>query len=295
MSLAAVVRSTRPPFLILAPVCVLLGVAVVHVRGLPIDPLALALALLGGLAAHISVNTFNEYFDFHSGLDFLTRKTPFSGGSGALPDVPEAHRQVLATAIGSLLLTVAIGVFFSWQDRLWIVPVGLAGLALVYFYTRWINRIPWLCLIAPGLGFGILMVLGTEIALSGHWSRLGLLSAALPFLLVNNLLLLNQYPDLDADKQVGRRHFAIVYGLDRANIAYLVSVLLAAGLLLWGSYRELLPTTSLLALLPLPLAAFAWTGARRYGTRLGEHPQYLAANVVVSLLSPALLALGLLL
>lgn len=292
MSLLAVVRAARPPFLILAPVCVSLGVAVVHVRGLPIDPLALVLALLGGLCAHISVNTFNEYFDFHSGLDLITRRTPFSGGSGSLPAAPEAAPQVLATAIGSLLLTFAIGVFFSWYSSPSIVPIGLAGLALVFFYTRWVNRFPWLCLVAPGLGFGVLMVLGTEIALSGQVSPVGVVAASLPFLLTNNLLLLNQYPDLDADRQVGRRHFAIAYGLQQANRAYLLSVVLAAALLLWGSYRHLLPEWALLALLPLPLAGFAWRGARRHGADIGGHPQYLAANVAVSLLSPALLAAG---
>jgi 1,4-dihydroxy-2-naphthoate octaprenyltransferase len=45
--------------------------------------------------------------------------------------------------------------------------------------------------------------------------------------------------------------------------------------------------------LPLPLALFAWSGARRHGARIAEHPRYLAANVLVALASPALLALGL--
>ncbi len=47
------------------------------------------LALLGAFLAHISVNTLNEYFDFKSGLDLETIKTPFSGGSGA--DFAAAH------------------------------------------------------------------------------------------------------------------------------------------------------------------------------------------------------------
>jgi len=43
------------------------------------------LALLGAFLAHVSVNTLNEYYDFKSGLDLETIRTPFSGGSGALP------------------------------------------------------------------------------------------------------------------------------------------------------------------------------------------------------------------
>lgn len=291
--LAAIVRAARPPFLVLAPVCVMLGVGVVQAQGHPLETLPLLLALLGGLSAHVSVNAFNEYFDFHSGLDLITERTPFSGGSGSLPENPAAARGVLGLAIGSLLLSFAIGGYFLWLGRAAIVPLGLLGLALVFFYTRWINRQPWLCLFAPGLGFGFLMVLGTQVALSGHVTELGLLVAAVPFLLANNLLLLNQYPDIEADRQVGRRHFAIAYGVHKANIVYALSVALAAALLMWGVFDNQLPTWTLLGLLPLPLAGIAWHGARRHGQQIGQHPKYLAANVMVALFTPALMAVGL--
>ena len=53
----------------------------------------LMLVLIGAVSAHISVNTFNEYFDFLSGLDAKTVKTPFSGGSGALVENPNHEMQ----------------------------------------------------------------------------------------------------------------------------------------------------------------------------------------------------------
>jgi len=293
MSLNAVVRASRPPFLVLAPVCVLLGVSVVHAQGQEIGLTPLLLALLGGLTTHISVNTFNEYFDFRSGLDLRTEKTPFSGGSGSLPEQPQAAPQVLAMAIGTLLITLLIGAYFVIHSGPAILPLGIIGVALVVLYTRWINRLPWLCLISPGLGFGFLMVLGTQVALTGHTSELGWLVASVPFLLTNNLLLLNQYPDLEADASVGRRHFVIAHGVNRSNRVYALSFLASAALLLWGSHVGLLPAWALLALLPLPLAAFAWRGARRHGADIGRHPKYLAANVVVALFSPGLLAAGL--
>ncbi len=293
MNIQAIVRSSRPPFLILAPVCVLLGLSALYVQGVHPPAMHIALALLGGLAAHISVNTFNEYFDFHSGLDFHTRKTPFSGGSGSLPESPTASRQVLGAAIVTLLLTLLIGVYFATRVSLGIVPIGLGGLLLVVVYTKWINRHPVLCLIAPGTGFGILMVIGTQVALGGELTSTALLVAVLPFLLVNNLLLLNQYPDIEADSRVGRNHFPIAYGIGNSNHAYMVSLLLAAASIGIGTLSGLLPLMALLALLPLPLALFAWHGARQHGLAIADHPQYLAANVVVTLLSPGLLALGL--
>ncbi|MGM0426211.1 MAG: hypothetical protein ACQEQ7_03115 [Thermodesulfobacteriota bacterium] len=72
----------RVPFLILTPACVLLGLATADWSSSTIHPLYGVVTLIGAMAAHISVNAFNEFFDFKSGLDFRTRRTPFSGGSG---------------------------------------------------------------------------------------------------------------------------------------------------------------------------------------------------------------------
>jgi heme O synthase-like polyprenyltransferase len=66
----------RVPFLALTLSCVLLGVAAArHADAAFAWPLA-AVALLAALAAHVSVNAFNEYLDFRSGLDATTRRTP---------------------------------------------------------------------------------------------------------------------------------------------------------------------------------------------------------------------------
>ena len=83
MSGRVLLQSMRGPFLVLTPVCVLLGVGTVVANKAPVDWSLLFLCLLGALLAHISVNALNEYADFRSGLDLATLRTPFSGGSGA--------------------------------------------------------------------------------------------------------------------------------------------------------------------------------------------------------------------
>ena len=90
----------RPPFLILAPVCAFLAISIVAYQSpSSLSFLKIFLVVIGAIAAHISVNTFNEYFDFKSGLDFKTIKTPFSGGSGALPASPDKARIALVEGI----------------------------------------------------------------------------------------------------------------------------------------------------------------------------------------------------
>lgn len=64
----AVLRATRPSFLVLAPLCVLLGIALAARQPVPLSLTEVVLVLVGGLLAHAAVNLLNEYDDFRSGL-----------------------------------------------------------------------------------------------------------------------------------------------------------------------------------------------------------------------------------
>lgn len=289
----AVLQASRPNFLILAPLCAGLGVDLVLVQGgAPSGPL-LILVLVAALLGQAAVNWFNEYEDFRSGLDHLTRRTPFSGGSGALPATPEAARSVLVAGLTALIAVVAIGGYFLWLRGWPLLVLGLLGVALVAGYTRWITRLPWLCLVAPGLGFGPVMVLGGLLALGGRVDGAALLVAAYAGCWVSALLLLNQFPDIDADRRVGRYHLAIARGR-RAALRWAQGLLLATPLLLLiGLLGGALPPSASLALLPLPVLLWVvWQLPRRLADGRSLEP-LLGANVAALLASLALLGLGL--
>jgi 1,4-dihydroxy-2-naphthoate octaprenyltransferase len=293
VNVKTIAQSMRLPFLLLTPVCVFLGMSTVIANQADVNLSVLMLALLGAFLAHISVNTLNEYFDFKSGLDLETIKTPFSGGSGALPQNPEMLGTVLAVGVLSSAALLMIGSFFVWKFGIGIMPIGVTGLVIIATYTGWINKHPFICLLAPGLGFGFLMVAGTQFVLQGQYTPLSWLVAMVPFLLVNNLLLLNQYPDIKADTNAGRYHFPIAYGVKHSNMIYgffsLATVAIIIGYILAGY----LPMLSLIALLPMPLAFFSLYGAVKYGETIGNFPQYLGANVAVTILTTLLLGISL--
>ncbi len=253
------------------------------------------LALLGAFLAHVSVNTLNEYYDFISGLDLETIRTPFSGGSGALPKNPEMQGSVLAVGVISSTVLLMIGSFFIWQYGIGIMPIGVIGMILIATYTGWINKHPYICLIAPGPGFGFLIVAGTQFVLQGHYTPLSLLVAVVPFFLVNNLLLLNQYPDIKADANAGRNHFPIAYGINLSNVVYGFFSLATAATIIGYVLTGILHMLSLIALLPLPLAFFSLYGAVKHGETIGDFPQYLATNVAVTILTTLLLGISLVL
>ncbi len=144
MSKAALILGPmRPPFLILAPACTLAGISVAFWRtDGQINWWYAVLCILGAVAAHISVNALNEYFDFKSGLDGKTQRTPFSGGSGTLPANPQAAGYALTTGIIGLALVAAIGIFFTFQRGWQILPLGLLGMLVIYIYTFWLLKVP---------------------------------------------------------------------------------------------------------------------------------------------------------
>lgn len=288
--LEALLMSLRLPFLLLTPICLSLGVVLAYQDKGFIDIGRLLLILLGGLSAHASVNLFNEYSDYQSGLDKLTKKTPFSGGSGGLLIYPHALNTVRKWAIIALLVCMTIGLYFVFTVSFLLMPLGLIGVLLVLFYTEHINRWPWLCLIAPGLAFGPVMVLGAYIALTGQINETVLWVSMVPFLLVNNLLLLNQLPDIEADQQVGRKHIPVRYGWQASLLIYGLFAVAASGMLYVLTTEKLIQNSWGWIWLPGIISLFVMVGIfRKQGQTLKIVP-FLALNVLVTLITPATLS-----
>ena len=161
------------------------------------------LALLGLVLCHMSVNILNDYFDFKSGVDLKTIKTPFNGGSGMLPAGKLQPTQVLWYGLICLILAVPIGIYFTMTQGWQLLPLLLLGAFCVLLYTTLILKThfpEW----SPGIGLGILPVLGAYFVQTGNYSIPAVVAAIPSGFLVLNLLLLNEFPDAEADI-IGRK------------------------------------------------------------------------------------------
>ncbi len=282
----------RVPFLILTPACVSLGVGTVFWTGGRIHGGHVLLALTGAVFAHISVNSLNEYFDFRSGLDSRTQPTPFSGGSGTLARNPSLAGMALRIGAAAMVGTGVIGLYFVavWGPGL--LPLGILGLLIIGTYTPWLTRNPYLCLVAPGLGFGPLMIMGTEFALTGSYSLTALVASLVPFFLVSNLLLLNQFPDVQADESVGRRHLPIVLGRRRSGFLYGALLVFAYVSIAIGVATGTLPGASVLGLVTLVLAVPVLLGVLQSHDDIPRLARSMGLNVIVTVATPVLVAVG---
>lgn len=283
----------RINFLSLTLVCVALAAVAAWHAGAALQLDALTMIGVMALCAHISVNAFNEFFDFRSGLDFLTQRTPFSGGSGGLVANPSASHLALILALATLALVIGIGLYFALQIGWRLLWIGIPGVLLIFAYTQYINRWPLLCLMAPGLGFGLMMTLGSFWVLNGQIT-IGAVSVSLIVaLLVSNLLLLNQFPDVAADAQVGRRHLPIVIGRKRSAVLFGLLWLFSYAILLLAVWQQWLPAQALLALVTAPLLGILLPQVRRYADEPERLVPFMALNVALCHVYPLLLMVGL--
>jgi len=279
---------TRPQFLLLSVVLAFLGTSIAWYDGNLHFGYAL-LAFVGLLLAHISVNTLNDYFDYRSGIDLQTERTPFSGGSGILPTAMLSPRQVFWLGTGAFLLAIPIGVYFIIVKGWLLLPLLLVAALCILIYTPFIlkTKYPeW----AAGLGMGTLPVMGAYFAQSAEYTW-PLVIASIPSgILVFNLLLLNEFPDVEADQTAGRKTSPITMGRARASILYSV---LTVVVYLWiiGLTVAIREPFLLIALLTLPFAIKAIRSSLQHQD-ISKLVPAMANNVQVVLLTQLLLGIG---
>jgi 1,4-dihydroxy-2-naphthoate octaprenyltransferase len=294
MSIKGIVTVIRIPFLILALILGILGAAVAwyesRLFGSPFNLGYAALATIGLLVAHAAVNIFNDYFDARSGLDYKTLRTPFSGGSGAAPEGLLTVSEVFWLGIVCLLILIPMAVFFVLKSGCMLLPLlVLAGL-LIIFYTPFILKMgypEW----SAGLGLGILPVMGAYFVHTGAYSASSFIASMPSFFLVHNLLLLNEFPDAQADVTVGRRTLPIIAGKKKAAYFFSLVTLLVYIWVVWAVIYDFMPLFTFLSLLTLPLAFQVIKGAFRYDDR-ETFLKTMGQNVLLVLVTQALIAAG---
>lgn len=293
----------RANFLILSLFLVLIGLAL-SIK-YPFNPeekfnfLKAFLVLIGVVSAHISVNLFNEYSDFYTGIDFKTNRTPFSGGSGILVSGKNSPSKVLRVAIITLLISLLIGIYFSITAHWLIIIFALTGAFSIVSYTPFLAK-NMLGELFAGLSLGTLVVLGTYISVHAHpgmkFSQLIPLEVYClsipPGLLTALLLFINEFPDMEADKQGGRKHLVIRLRKRNAAIVYAVGMFVTFAIILLLPVFGISSWWVYLALLPIPFAIKASLTALKPEDNISQWITALGNNVITVLATDLLIAVA---
>lgn len=303
MNMKVWLAQIRANFLILSVFLVLIGLAL-SIK-YPFNPgegfsfIKAFLLIIGVVSAHISVNLFNEYSDYITGIDFKTVRTPFSGGSGMMVSGKSSPSKVFKVAIITLVISFLIGLYFSITAHWIIIIFAMIGAFSIVTYTPFLAR-NMLGELFAGLSLGTLVVLGTYISIHAHpgmsFSKMIPVEvywlSIPPGILTCLLLYINQFPDIEADKFGGRKH--LVIKLDKKNAARIY----AGGMFLTFAILFLLPIFGIsswwvyLALLPLPFAIKASLLALKFRDNIPKMIPALGHNVITVLATDLLIALS---
>jgi 1,4-dihydroxy-2-naphthoate octaprenyltransferase len=249
------------------------------------------LAMVGSLLVHMTVNVINDYHDYVDGIDLNTQRTPFSGGSGVLPLDLLKPRQAFWFGTICLLIAMVIGFYFVMVKGWFLFPLLLLAGFCAYFYNVYLSK--WhIGEIFAGLCFGPLLVLGSYYVQTGRYGWETLVASLAPGILTSNLLFLNEFPDWEADRKGGRRHFVISLG--KRDASYLFVALLTASYLciIIGVLSRMMPVLTLIGLATIGFGWKAAKGALKYYDDTEKLVPVLGVNVITILGTQALLAVG---
>jgi 1,4-dihydroxy-2-naphthoate octaprenyltransferase len=238
----------RAPFLLLPVTLVAAGAAAAAYAGAFAWGPTL-LALVGLVLLHAAVNALNEASDMTTGIDLRTTRTPFSGGSGTLPAGRLSVRATRFFAYTCALIGGLIGGWFALQLGPMFALLMATGAASVLFYTDVFARIG-VGEVMAGLGLGALPVWGAAWV-QGQPPGPGALWAGVPaFLMTFDLLLLNEFPDEEADRAGGRKNLVLMLGRKGAALVYAAAALLTPVAIVAAVASGALPPQALAAVVP---------------------------------------------
>jgi 1,4-dihydroxy-2-naphthoate octaprenyltransferase len=278
-------RAVRAPFFTASAMSVIVGSAAAWAAGAPVRVVSFILALVGVVALHAGGNLANDYYDHLSGNDEANvHFGPFSGGSRMIQNglVPASH--VLRAALAAFAVSLFCAVVLWLPRGGWQIPVlGLSGLAAGFLYTAPSSKLAYRGAgeLVVGAAFGPLATMGAYYIQAGGITA-GSFWCGVPVgLLVALILLLNEFPDVDADRLAGKRTLIVRLGLTRGvalcailyATAYAVTAAtVAAGLAPRGTYW-------VFATIPMPAFAIAHLWRHRFS------PPNLAASSAVGILT----------
>jgi len=249
------------------------------------------LAMVGSILVHMTVNVTNDYYDYVDGIDFNTQRTPFSGGSGVLTSNLLKPKQAFWFATFCLLTAMGIGFYFVMEKGWLLFPLLLVAGFSAYFYNVYLSK--WLVgELFAGFNFGPLIVLGSYFVQTGRYSWEALVASLAPGILTANLLLLNEFPDQEADQKGGRRHLVIALGKKDARFLFVAFIGASYLCIIIGVLTKMMP---MMTLIGLGTIGFGWKtarGALKYYQDTNRLIPALGMNVITILGTQALLTLG---
>jgi len=231
-SLVDWITLARPPFHTVGALPFILGAVLAHRTGNVFHLEVFLYGLAAVILIMLSTYQLGEFFDQRE--DRISRAVSpsrFAGGSGVMPTGRVAAAVPLWSGIASFVMAGLIGLILQFHYRTgpYTLFIGAVGALAGFFYSTRPVRI-----VERGLGeiligfcYGWLPVAAAFYLQTGylheviHW-------IAVPIgFSIFNVILLNEFPDYEADRATGKRNLLVRVGRDTGRVIYATIAILS--------------------------------------------------------------------
>lgn len=283
-SLKAWLLAARPKTLTGCAVPVVIGLALaytddqVYYDGSAFSWLAAVLCLLFAFAMQIDANFVNDFFDYVRGNDDTsTRLGPLRACTQGWVTLEAMKHAIASTTVLACLVGLPLVYFGGFE----MIAVGLLCVVFCFLYTTHLSYI--------GMGdvlvlvfFGIVPVCCTYYVQLHTVTWQVILASVACGLVIDGLLIVNNYRDRYNDEADGKRTLVVMLGADATEWLYLALGYIACliGLVFWANGHIL---AFVLPFIYLLFHTFTWIKMRRmnYGRQLNECLGETARNIFI--------------
>lgn len=250
------ILAIRPKTLPAATAPVLVGTALAYAdHQFSIAPFIAC--LLTALLLQVGSNLANDVFDYERGADQGERVGPLRVTQAGLLS-PRQVKQGMWFVFG---LTALLGIYLVWLGGWVFMVLGLAAIVSAIAYTGGPYPLGY-----HGLGdlfvfcfFGLVATTGTYYVQAGVVSSTAWWMSVAMGLLTVNILVVNNFRDIENDRRVGKRTLAVRFGETAAQTQYALQVLGAYAILVYLVLTGKISSWGLLPILTIPIAIY-WMG-----------------------------------
>lgn len=218
------ILASRPKTLLAAVVPVLIGTSIVSFET-KVNFLAGFVALICAILIQVGTNFVNDLYDFLSGADTETRKGPTRALASGMISVTEMKIAVFIVFSVTFLLGLYLVYISTWITLL----IGILSIFAGIAYTAGPYPLAY-----NGLGdvfvflfFGIVGTVGTYYVQVVDISTLVFWASIPVGALITNILVVNNYRDIDEDRVVGKNTLAVKMGRKFTRYQYLIFMILS--------------------------------------------------------------------
>ncbi len=218
------ILASRPRTLPAALVPVMVGSALAIYHGI-FFPAYSIVALLCSILIQIGTNFTNDLYDYLKGTDTEERKGPLRVLASGLISVKEMKWGIFLVFFTAFLL----GLYLVYSVGIMILWIGIFSIIAGLAYTA--GPFP---LAYNGLGdlfvfifFGIVGTVGTYYLHAQQFTSLAFLISLPVGALITNILIVNNYRDIEEDKTAGKNTLAVLLGREFSRYEYVFFILVS--------------------------------------------------------------------